>query len=66
MALVHDSIPDSEICKKATQLVTEVSPTSLCNHCIRTFLFGDLLAYVMDSSAIANCCIWVLSCMIWD
>jgi hypothetical protein len=23
--------------------VTEVSPTSLCNHCIRTFLFGDLL-----------------------
>jgi hypothetical protein len=43
MALIHDSIPDSEICKKATQLVTEVSPTSLCNHCIRTFLFGDLL-----------------------
>ena len=43
MALVHDSIPDSEICKKATQLVTEVSPTSLCNHCIWTFLFGDLL-----------------------
>jgi hypothetical protein len=43
MALIHDSIPDSEICKKATQLVKEVSPTSLCNHCIRTFLFGDLL-----------------------
>lgn len=43
MALIYDSIPDSEICKKATQLVTEVSPTSLCNHCIRTFLFGDLL-----------------------
>jgi hypothetical protein len=43
MALIHDSIPDSEICKKATQLVTEISPTSLCNHCIRTFLFGDLL-----------------------
>lgn len=29
--------------KKATQLVREVSLTSLCNHCIRTFLFGDLL-----------------------
>jgi hypothetical protein len=43
MALIHDSIPDSEICKKATQLVTEVSTTSVCNHCIRTFLFGDLL-----------------------
>jgi hypothetical protein len=48
MALIYDSIPDSEICKKATQLVTEVSPTSLCNHCIRTFLFGDLLG-IRDS-----------------
>ena len=43
MTLIHGSIPDSEICKKATQLVAEVSPTFLCNHCIRTFLFGDLL-----------------------
>lgn len=43
MTLIHDSIPDSEICKKATQLVAELSPTFLCNHCIRTFLFGDLL-----------------------
>ena len=36
-------IPDSEICQKATQLVAAVSPTFLCNHCLRTFLFGDLL-----------------------
>lgn len=43
MTLIHGSIPDSEICKKATQLVAQVSPTFLCNHCIRTFLFGDLL-----------------------
>lgn len=43
MSSDHYSIPDSEICKKATQLVAEVSPTFLCNHCIRTFLFGDLL-----------------------
>jgi hypothetical protein len=43
MSSIHHSIPDSEICKKATQLVTEVSPRFLCNHCIRTFLFGDLL-----------------------
>lgn len=43
MALIDDSIPDSEICEKATQLVTAVSPTFLCHHCIRTFLFGDLL-----------------------
>ncbi len=43
MSLTNYSIPDSEICKKATQLTTEVSPSFLCNHCLRTFLFGDLL-----------------------
>ncbi|MEI2579921.1 HD domain-containing protein [Scytonema sp. PRP1] len=43
MFSINHAIPDSEICKKATQLVAEVSPTFLCNHCIRTFLFGDLL-----------------------
>jgi hypothetical protein len=43
MSSIHESIPNSEICQKATQLVAEVSPTFLCHHCIRTFLFGDLL-----------------------
>jgi HD domain len=43
MSLTNYSIPDSEICKKATQLTTAVSPSFLCNHCLRTFLFGDLL-----------------------
>jgi hypothetical protein len=43
MSLTNYSIPDSEICKKATQLTTEVSPSFLCNHCLRTFWFGDLL-----------------------
>jgi HD domain len=43
MSLTDYSIPDSEICKKATQLTAEVSPSFLCNHCIRTFLFGDFL-----------------------
>jgi hypothetical protein len=43
MSLTNYSIPDSDICKKATQLTTEVSPSFLCNHCLRTFLFGDLL-----------------------
>ena len=43
MFSINAAIPDSEICNKATQLVAEVSPTFLCNHCIRTFLFGDLL-----------------------
>ena len=43
MSLINHSIPDSEVCKKATQLVAAVSPTFLCHHCIRSFLFGDLL-----------------------
>jgi hypothetical protein len=43
MVFIHELIPDSEICNKATQLVVELSPTFLCNHCIRTFLFGSLL-----------------------
>jgi HD domain len=43
MSLTEYSIPDSEICKKATQLTVEVSPSFLCNHCLRTFLFGDFL-----------------------
>lgn len=37
------SIPDSELCKKATQLVAEVSDISLYNHCVRTYLFGEIL-----------------------
>jgi HD domain len=36
-------IPDSNITKKATALVTELSPNFLVNHCIRTFLFGAAL-----------------------
>ncbi|QLE56119.1 HD domain-containing protein [Nostoc sp. TCL26-01] len=43
MSLIHEAIPDSEICQRATQLVTEISPTFLCHHCIRSFLFGNLL-----------------------
>lgn len=37
------SIPDSEIAKKATQLVAEVSSKSLYHHCVRTYLFGEIL-----------------------
>lgn len=43
MAFIYGVIPDSKVCQQATQLVTEISPAFLCNHCIRTFLFGDLL-----------------------
>ena len=37
------SIPDSELAKKATQLVAEVSPKFLYHHCVRTYLFGEIL-----------------------
>ncbi len=37
------SIPDSELAKKATQLVSEVSPKFLYNHCVRTYLFAEIL-----------------------
>ncbi len=37
------TIPDSKIAKKATQLVMEVSPKSLYHHCVRTYLFGEIL-----------------------
>jgi len=36
-------IPDSAICQKATNLVKELSPDFLFNHCGRTFHFGGLL-----------------------
>ena len=41
--LTEFSIPDSELTKKATQLVAEVSPKVLYHHCVRTYLFGELL-----------------------
>ncbi|BAZ23289.1 hypothetical protein NIES4073_41770 [Kalymmatonema gypsitolerans NIES-4073] len=68
MALIHDSIPDSEICKKATQVVTEISPTSLCNHCIRTFLFGDLLGIRdgLKCDSVRGACPWAIRCCVGE
>lgn len=37
------SIPDSELAKKATQLVAEASPKFLYNHSMRTYLFAEAL-----------------------
>lgn len=36
--------PGSDICSAALQLVTEVSPVFLTNHCVRGYLFGRELA----------------------
>ena len=35
--------PDSELCRRATALVAELSPPFLFNHCVRSFLFGDAI-----------------------
>jgi hypothetical protein len=37
------SIPDSDLAQKATRLVQEVSPQFLYHHCVRTFVFADLI-----------------------
>jgi len=37
------SIPDSELALKATKLVAEISPQFLYHHCMRTFLFANLI-----------------------
>lgn len=46
--VMHSSeltIPNSELCQKATELVQKVSPNFLHNHCLRTYLFGQQLGH---------------------
>lgn len=43
MTFNNNAIPNSDICIKATHLVRSVSPAFLYHHCLRTFLFGNLL-----------------------
>jgi HD domain len=48
MALAHlksmagVTIPDSELCKAAIDLLESSSPDFLCTHCLRTYIFGTL------------------------
>lgn len=37
------AVPDSELAKKATELLAQVAPPFLQYHCTRTFLFADAL-----------------------
>jgi hypothetical protein len=39
----ESSIPDSKLANKAKQLVQAVSPQFLYHHCLRTFMFADLI-----------------------
>src|SRR5262249_41088548 len=42
-ATLPASAPDSSLCRRATELVADLSPPFLFNHCVRTFLFGEAL-----------------------
>src|SRR6267143_3411746 len=36
------TIPDTALCKAAIDLLESSSPGFLCNHCLRTYIFGSL------------------------
>ena len=35
-------IPDTALCNAAVELLEATSPQFLCNHCLRTYVFGSL------------------------
>lgn len=35
-------IPDTALCNSAVELLEATSPQFLCNHCLRTYVFGSL------------------------
>jgi len=44
MTAAEWNFPDSDICSATLQLVTDVSPEFITNHCIRSYVFGRELA----------------------
>jgi len=44
------SIPDSQLAQQATRLVQEVSPQFLYYHCLRTFVFADLIGQQQETT----------------
>ena len=42
-ASVPAGAPDSDLCRRATALVADLSPPFLFNHCARSFLFADAI-----------------------
>ena len=45
VAKEHYKVPDSAACQKALNLVKEVSPDFLLNHCLRSYAFGIAMAH---------------------
>src|SRR5882724_6838244 len=45
-------IPDTVLCGAAVDLLVASSPEFLCNHCLRTYVFGSLAVRSMGRSAV--------------
>src|SRR5258708_26821173 len=46
------TIPDTALCNAAVDLLESSSPAFLCNHCLRTYVFGSLAVRSMGRSAV--------------
>jgi hypothetical protein len=66
MTVTEWGLPDSEICSAALQLVTDVSPAFLTNHCIRSYLFGRELAAADGQLSADDDELIFLSCLLHD
>jgi hypothetical protein len=46
------TIPDTALCKAAVDLLEASSPSFLCTHCLRTFIFGSLAVRGLGHAAL--------------
>ena len=46
------TIPDTELCRSAVDLLEASSPEFLCTHCLRTFIFGSLAVRSIGRSVV--------------
>ena len=60
----HWNLPDTDICSAAWQLVFDVSPAFLANHCVRSYLFARELATAQGAAYDDE--LVFLSCLLHD
>src|SRR5271168_51208 len=46
------TIPDTDLCRSAVDLLEASSPEFLCTHCLRTYIFGSLAVRGLGRSVI--------------
>src|SRR5271167_291278 len=51
-AVAGVTLPDTELCKAAVDLLEASSPEFLCTHCLRTYIFGSLAVRGLGRSVI--------------